>query len=366
MQTHEDWMRLAWQLASATTGQTGSNPMVGAVVVNEGRVVGLGAHLQAGTAHAEVHALQMAGEQAVGGTIYVTLEPCNHYGKTPPCTEAILKAGLHRVVVGSLDPDPQVCGQGIAKLRAAGLEVITDVYSTACQQLNEAYFHHRMTSRPFVTLKMAMTLDGKIATQTGDSRWITNKASRQRVHELRHQYEAILVGIGTVLADDPALTARLAPGGRHPLRLIVDSQLRLPLNAQVAQTDMAPTWVFTTEKANPEKRQQLEKQGVRVIACGPGPHVDLNQLLQIAGDEGLLSILIEGGSAINAAFLHGDHVQKVIAFLAPKLLGGKESLSAITGHSPEKMASARELHSITIDTFGDNICITGYLTEKVR
>lgn len=366
MQTHEDWMRLAWQLASATTGQTGSNPMVGAVVVNKGKMVGIGAHLRAGTSHAEVHALRMAGDKAKGGTIYVTLEPCNHYGKTPPCTEAILKAGLRRVVVGALDPDPQVSGQGIAKLRAAGLEVITDVYGAACQQLNEAYFHHRITGRPFITLKMAMTLDGKIATHTGDSRWITNQASRQRVHELRHQHEAILVGIGTVLADDPALTARLIPGGNHPLRLIVDSQLRLPLNAQVTQTDIAPTWVFTTEKANPEKRQQLEEKGVRVIPCGEGPHVDLDQLLQIAGNEGLLSILVEGGSAMNAAFLHGDYVQKVIAFLAPKLLGGKESLSAITGPNPEKMASARELHSITVDTFGDDVCITGYLTEKVR
>lgn len=362
MQTHETWMRLAWELAKAATGQTGSNPMVGAVVVKDGRMVGMGAHLQAGTAHAEVHALQMAGEKAHGGTIYVTLEPCNHYGKTPPCTEAILQAGIQHVVIGSLDPDPQVSGQGIARLQSAGIEVITDVLEQLCLQMNEAYFHHRQTGLPFVTLKTATTLDGKTATYTGDSRWITNQTSRAQVHKMRHQYQAILVGSGTALADDPQLTARLQAGANQPLRILVDSHLRIPLSANLIDISQAETWIFTTKQAmNTSKATQLQQKGIQVIPCGSDAKVDLQKVLQVLGKAGILSVLVEGGSEINAAFLALNQVQKVVAFIAPKLLGGQMSLTSFSGESPQLMTEAKTLHNLTIEQFDNDFCITGYL-----
>jgi diaminohydroxyphosphoribosylaminopyrimidine deaminase / 5-amino-6-(5-phosphoribosylamino)uracil reductase len=363
MPTHEDWMRLALDLAKATEGQTAPNPMVGAVVVKEGRLLGTGVHLQAGTPHAEVHALRMAGEAARGSTVYVTLEPCNHYGRTPPCTEAILQAGVSRVVVGSVDPDPRVAGRGIARLRSAGVEVLEGVLEEECLRLNEAYFHHRRTGRPFVTLKMAMTLDGKIATASGDSRWVTGESARKYVHELRNRYQAILVGVGTGLADRPQLTTRLEHGGKQPIRIIVDSHLRTPLDAPVTDTSLAPTWIFTTEQKDPEKERALIDKGVRVISTGEGPLVDWDVLFEFLGKEGILSVLVEGGSEVNASLLKGNHVQKVIAFVAPKILGGQYSKSAVGGESPETMAEAIPLRNVTTQMFGQDLCITGYIAR---
>ncbi|SFJ90153.1 bifunctional diaminohydroxyphosphoribosylaminopyrimidine deaminase/5-amino-6-(5-phosphoribosylamino)uracil reductase RibD [Thermoflavimicrobium dichotomicum] len=361
MKTHEDWMRLAWQLAQSTAGQTAPNPMVGAVVVKDGYMVGSGAHLRAGTPHAEVHALNMAGEQAKEATLYVTLEPCNHYGRTPPCTEKILDSGIKRVVIGSLDPDPLVAGKGVERLREAGLEVILGVCEKECQRLNEAYFHHRRTGHPFVTLKMAMTLDGKIATIQGDSKWITNEESRQMVHQLRRQYDAILVGVGTVLKDDPRLTSRLEAGGIHPLRVILDSRLRTPVDAAITDTSVAPTWIFTTEGRDPEKERQLTAKGVRIISTGMGPLVDLDVVLSELGRHGILSLLVEGGGEVNAAFLHGNYVQKVIAFVAPKLLGGRQSRTAVEGENPLYMSEAKCLKEIHVERYGDDLCVIGYL-----
>ncbi|RAL26499.1 bifunctional diaminohydroxyphosphoribosylaminopyrimidine deaminase/5-amino-6-(5-phosphoribosylamino)uracil reductase RibD [Thermoflavimicrobium daqui] len=361
MQTHEDWMHLAWQLAKSTAGQTAPNPMVGACVVKDGRLVGLGSHLQAGTAHAEVHALNMAQEKAQGSTLYVTLEPCNHYGRTPPCTEKIITSGVKRVVVGSLDPDPLVAGKGIQRLQEAGIEVIQPVYEEACIRLNEAYFHHRHTGYPFVTLKTAMTLDGKIATHVGDSQWITNEKSRQKVHQLRHQHDAILVGVGTVLADNPRLTARLEVGGIQPIRVVVDSHLRTPIDSNITDVTEAKTWIFTTDAKDQQKEQELIAKGVKVISTGAGSQVDLEVVLQTLGDHGILSLLVEGGGEVNASFLHGNHVQKVIAFIAPKLLGGRNSPTSIEGENPEKMKESKELKDITIERFGDDLCIIGYI-----
>jgi diaminohydroxyphosphoribosylaminopyrimidine deaminase/5-amino-6-(5-phosphoribosylamino)uracil reductase len=359
---HEQWMKLALQLAQATAGQTSPNPMVGAVVVKNNRLLGSGAHLQAGTPHAEVHALTMAGDEAKGSTIYVTLEPCNHHGRTPPCTEKIIASGVVRVVIGSGDPDELVAGQGIKRLRAAGIEVIEGVCAEACLQLNEAYFHHRCTGLPFVTLKTATTLDGKIATESGDSRWITGEASRAYVHRLRHQSDAILVGVQTVLADNPALTTRLPEGaGLHPVRIVVDSRLRTPLTASIVDTSVAPTWIFTTDEADKTKAEKLRAAGVKVISTGAGSRVNLDIMLQRLGSDGILSLLVEGGSQINAAMLHGNHVQKVISFLAPKLLGGVASPSAVAGESPAKMADAWELKRVSWQQFGDDLCVTGYL-----
>jgi diaminohydroxyphosphoribosylaminopyrimidine deaminase/5-amino-6-(5-phosphoribosylamino)uracil reductase len=362
METHEHWMSLAYQMAKATEGQTSPNPMVGAVAVKEGRVVGMGAHLKAGTPHAEVHALKMAGSEADGATLYVTLEPCNHYGRTPPCTELIIRSGVKKVVVGSLDPDPKVSGTGIRRLREAGIDVVLGVLEQECLRLNEAYFHHRRTGRPFVTLKMAMTLDGKIATASGDSRWITGEEARKRVHELRRRHDAILVGVHTVLADDPQLTVRLGEeAANHPLRVVLDSELRTPFTAAITEVREAPTWIFTTERKDPEKEKGLVEKGVRVISTGDGPRVDLDAVLSHLGEQGILSLLVEGGGAVHSSFLAGHHAQKVMAFIAPKLLGGKDSPTAVEGANPERMADAFRLRDISVERFGDDICITGYV-----
>jgi diaminohydroxyphosphoribosylaminopyrimidine deaminase / 5-amino-6-(5-phosphoribosylamino)uracil reductase len=363
VETHEHWMNLAVQLAKATTGQTSPNPMVGAVVVKGNRLIGTGAHLRAGTSHAEVHALHMAGDEAKGSTIYVTLEPCNHFGRTPPCTEKIIEFGVKRVVVGSGDPDTLVAGKGIARLKEAGIEVIEGILAKACLQLNEAYFHHRKTGMPFVTLKTATTLDGKIATSSGDSRWITGVESRAYVHQLRHEQDAILVGANTVIADDPELTSRLPDGsGIHPVRIILDSTLRTPLTAKILNTTQAPTWIFTTEAKDSFKEATFQEAGVQVFTTASGPRVHIEQMLKILGSKGILSLLVEGGSEVNAAMLRGNYVHKIIAFLAPKLLGGAASPSSIGGESPDKMAEALQLHRVSWKTYGEDLCVTGYPT----
>jgi len=361
MRTHEDWMRLACQLAGATRGQTSPNPVVGAVVVKEGQLIGSGVHLRAGTPHAEAHAIQMAGDAAQGSTLYVTLEPCNHHGRTPPCTEAIIRSGVKAVYVGALDPDERVSGGGITRLREAGIEVQVGVLQGECEKLNEEYFFHRRTGQPFVTLKMAMTLDGKIATPTGDSRWITGEASRRFVHELRHRSDAILVGVGTVIADNPILTTRLDGGGKNPLRVIMDSRLRTPLDAAITDTHVAPTLIFTTDQKDPDKERALTARGVQVISTGRGPRVSWEEVLKRLGDRGILSLLVEGGGEVNASLIAEGHVNKVIAFFAPKILGGKESPTSVEGTGPLRMAEAKTLKNVSVERFGEDICISGYL-----
>ena len=361
MGTHESWMQHALNLAQSTLGQTSPNPVVGAIVVKNECLVGVGAHLKAGTPHAEVHALKMAGEQAAGSTLYVTLEPCHHYGKTPPCTETIISAGVKRVVIGCQDPDKRVSGKGIRRLQEAGVEVVLGVLEKECMQVNEAYFHHRKTGYPFITLKMATTLDGRIATASGDSKWITNPLSRQQTHRLRHQHQAILVGIGTVLADDPQLTTRLSNGGLHPLRVIVDSQLRVPLNARITDVSQADTLIFTTKNRDREKEAALRSKGVQVMIAGTDSKVDWEIVFRTLGKQGILSVLVEGGSEVNASLLAGDWVNKVVIFLAPKLLGGTASLHAIGGKNPEKISEAKSLKEISLQQYGDDICVIGYL-----
>lgn len=363
MGNHEYWMNLAVQLAKATTGQTSPNPMVGAVVVKDNRLIGTGAHLRAGTPHAEVHALRMAGDEAKESTIYVTLEPCNHFGRTPPCTEKIIESGVKRVVIGSGDPDQLVAGKGIARLKEAGIEVIEDIHIQECLDLNEAYFYHRKTGMPFVTLKTATTLDGKIATQSGDSRWITGVESRAFVHQLRHEQDAILVGANTVIVDDPELTTRLLDGnGNHPIRIILDSKLSTPLTAKILNTTQVSTWIFTTDAKDSFKEAAFQEAGVQVFSTGSGPRVNIEQMLKILGSKGVLSLLVEGGGEVNASMLRGNYVHKMIAFLAPKLLGGSASPSSIGGISPAKMTDALQLHRISWRQYGEDLCITGYLT----
>lgn len=354
-------MRLAIQQAELGRGQTSPNPLVGSVVVKGDQIVGMGAHLRAGTPHAEVHALAIAGPRAEGATIYVTLEPCNHTGRTGPCTEAILKSGIRRVVIGMLDPDEQVAGRGMTRLQEAGLEVVAGVLETDCRDLNTAYIHHRLTKQPFVTLKMAMTLDGKIATASGDSKWVTNPQSRAYGHQLRQQMDAILVGIDTVISDDPELTVRLPEilEPSNPIRVVLDSRLRIPHTSKLLDLMVADTWIFTTEQHDPESKKQLEAKGVKVWVTSGSKRVNVSEMLTILGGEGVLSLLVEGGSEVHASFIQESLAQEVCAFIAPKILGGLQSRSAVGGESPVQMSEAIDLVEISIQRFGDDLCVRG-------
>ncbi|MDA8353799.1 MAG: bifunctional diaminohydroxyphosphoribosylaminopyrimidine deaminase/5-amino-6-(5-phosphoribosylamino)uracil reductase RibD [Firmicutes bacterium] len=362
----ERWMDLALRLAASAQGQTSPNPLVGAVVVKDGQLIGSGAHLKAGTPHAEVHALDMAGDEAKGATLYVTLEPCDHYGKTPPCTEKTIQSGIVRVVIGSTDPDPRVSGGGIRRLREAGIHVSTGILSGPCHRLNEAYFHHRRTGFPFVTLKTAITLDGKTAAPTGDSQWVTGEEARIEVHRLRHQHDAVLVGAGTALADRPRLTVRLAGGGKQPLRLVVDSRLRMPVDSPLIDVKEGPTWVFTTDAADRKKEELLKERGLRVFRTGKGPRVDLTSMFGILGEEGIVSVLAESGGELNASLLREGWVNKVAFFIAPKILGGKESPTAVDGVGPERMSEALNLTDVSLSRVGEDFCLTGYPQRERR
>jgi diaminohydroxyphosphoribosylaminopyrimidine deaminase/5-amino-6-(5-phosphoribosylamino)uracil reductase len=357
---HRDYMKLALQLAEATRGQTSPNPMVGCVLVKDGRIVGIGSHLKAGEAHAEVQALRAAGEQARGATAYVTLEPCSHYGRTAPCADALIDAGVRSVVIAMLDPNPLVAGQGVQKLQDAGIEVLTGVCEEEAKRLNEVFITFITTKQPFVTVKTAMTLDGKVATYAGSSRWITGEEARLDVHRMRHEHDAILVGVNTVLIDDPQLTTRLALGGKNPVRMIIDTTLRIPLDAKVLTDGKAPTWIFTTERADPLKWEQLEEMGIRVFSTGNEPKVNISRMLTILGEQQISSLLVEGGSQINSAFLHAQAIHKVVSYVAPKLVAGQGAPTPFGGLGIEEMNNAVSLVDVSFEKIGDDIKITGY------
>lgn len=355
------YMRLALDAAAAARGQTGMNPVVGCVVVREGRIVGIGAHLKRGEGHAEVHALAMAGAEAEGATVYVTLEPCSHYGKTPPCCDRIIAAKAQRVVVACMDPNPAVAGKGIAKLRAAGIAVETGVLEEQARKLNEAFFKHITTGLPFVTLKAASTLDGKIAASGGDSRWITGAVAREAVHTLRHRHQAIMVGSGTVLADDPQLTVRAAVPGVHPVRIVVDAPLRVPPAAKLYNDGLAETIVLASEQADAQAERMLQGQGVTVLRCGSGSHVDLVQAMRLLGKREIGSILLEGGGKLNGAMLAAQLVDKILVFIAPKIIGGGAAApGSFDFPGSVKMADAIMLQSFEVERYGDDVCLSGY------
>ena len=367
MQRDEDFMREALFLAKNALGRTSPNPLVGAVLVREGRVVGAGWHRKAGTPHAEVHALAMAGELARGATAYVTLEPCSHYGRTGPCAEALIQAGVRRVVTAMLDPNPLVAGRGKALLEAAGVEVTVGVLAEEARRLNEAYLKWVTEKLPFVVLKTAMTLDGKIATAAGKSQWITGEAARQRVHEMRDVADAIVVGIGTVLADDPSLTTRLADGtGRNPLRVIVDSSARTPLAAKVVQDGAAKTLVAVTCAAPEERCAALEAAGADVVCAGEGERVDLTALMRLLAARDLTSVFVEGGGTLNFSLLAAGLVDKVHAFIAPKIVGGKAALTSVEGEGFAELADAVELKELTTEPVGADILLTGYVAKGAK
>ncbi|MHA7965554.1 bifunctional diaminohydroxyphosphoribosylaminopyrimidine deaminase/5-amino-6-(5-phosphoribosylamino)uracil reductase RibD [Paenibacillus sp. CAU 1782] len=359
MTNHEFYMELALQNALAMKGQTDPNPLVGSVVVNDNRIVGVGAHMKAGEPHAEIHALRMAGEHAKGATIYVTLEPCSHHGRTGPCAVAIVEAGIKKVVIATLDPNPLVSGRGVAILQEAGIEVIVGVCEGKSRKMNEVFNKFILTQTPFVTLKTAITMDGKIASHSFHSKWITSDVAREDVHVLRNQNAAILVGANTVIKDDPQLTTRL-PNGRNPFRVIMDSTLRLPLEARVVTDGEAPTWVFTTTGHDPQKKQALEAAGVRVFVTEQGDKVNPSEVLQVLGKELISSVLIEGGSEINASFFEHKLVDKVIIYMAPKLIGGRNAPSFLAGAGFSKMSDAVELDELNVEQLGKDFKFVGY------
>ncbi len=395
--TEQDYiyMRRAIQLARQGQGWCHPNPMVGAVIVRDGRIIGEGYHQKCGELHAERNAFASLTECAQDATLYVTLEPCCHYGKTPPCTEAIIQHGIARVVVGSRDPNPRVNGGGVRILREAGIQVDTDFLREECDALNPVFFHYIQKHTPYVIQKYAMTLDGKIATQTGASKWITGPASRAEVQSLRHACMAIMVGIGTVLADDPLLTCRI-PGGRNPIRIIADSHLRIPLDSQlVATAHEVPTYVVTAFPEQPaqptateqpaapaqptateqpaataqptdrsvyispeteSKVDQLQALGVRLLnlPSADGPGVDLKKLMQVLGEMEVDSLLLEGGGTLNESALRAGIVNEIQVYVAPKIFGGRAK-SPVEGQGVNLPEEAYRFQIVGIDPVGEDI-----------
>ena len=361
----ERFMRRTLELAAKALGRTSPNPVVGAVIVRNDRIIGEGFHRRAGLPHAEREALRRITETARGATIYVNLEPCSHYGRTPPCADALIEAGIKRVVVGMVDPNPLVQGRGLRRLRRAGIAVATGVLREECERLNEDFACFIRTGRPFVTLKLAASLDGRIAAASGDSQWISGEQSRRVVHELRNRVDAILVGAETVRNDDPRLTCRMR-GGRDPLRVVLDGRLSITPSARVCtQPSTAPTLIATSEDhGQGEKRAKLEAQGVQIV-CLPGKNgqVPLRPLLVELGRRGHKSVLIEGGGRIAAAALREGVVDKVLFFYAPLLLGG-EGRAMIGPLGIDRVAAGQKLHTITVERIGKDILVAAYIGEK--
>jgi diaminohydroxyphosphoribosylaminopyrimidine deaminase/5-amino-6-(5-phosphoribosylamino)uracil reductase len=357
-------MRLALRLAARGAGWVSPNPMVGAVVVKDGQVVGRGYHRRAGLPHAEVEALRAAGEAARGADLYITLEPCNHQGRTPPCTQAILKAGVARVIIAVRDPNPRVTGGGVEVLTDRGVEVSVGLLAAEARRLNEAWFHWVDTGRPWVITKAACSLDGKIATVTGESQWLTGEPARALGHRLRHRVDAIVVGIGTVLADDPQLTTRLPRGpGRDPIRLVLDSRLRLPLTSRLLHLDSgAPTWVACTSQAPAAARRALEGFGVELLVLPPDDgKVPLPALLDLLGTRQVQSLLVEGGAETLGAFFDQGLVNQFYFFYAPKILGGRKAPGMVGGAGITHLGEAHIARNLKVRRLGGDLLISGYL-----
>lgn len=356
----EKYMRLAMQLAGNAIGRTSPNPLVGAVIVKDNRVVGCGWHRKAGTPHAEVHALNQAGELAQGADVYVTLEPCAHYGKTPPCAKALVEAKVKNVYGGLLDVNPKVAGKGFKILEDAGIHVEYGFLQDELRKQNEVFFKWIEHKKPFIVLKAAMTLDGKIATATGQSKWITNETSRAYGYKLRDIYDGIMVGINTVIEDNPMLTARV-DGGKNPIRIVVDSSLKIDINANVVQDKSAKTIIATTDKADKDKILKLQAQDVDVIVVDKDENdkVDIEKLLDILGQQNICSILVEGGAILSGSFVAKKLVDKVYFFIAPKIIGGKEAKTPVAGTGILNLQEALTLKDIQIEKLEEDILIIG-------
>lgn len=362
----EKYMALAIELAKNGCGWVSPNPMVGAVIVRDGHVIGQGYHAKYGDLHAERSALKSCAQSPAGATMYVTLEPCCHQGKQPPCVDAILNAGISRVVIGSDDPSPLVSGRGIAKLREHGIDVCQHVLLDECNRLNDVFFHYIRTKRPFVVMKYAMTLDGKIAAYTGESKWITGTAAREHVHRQRHRYRGIMVGVGTVLKDDPMLTCRME-GGRNPIRIICDTHLRTPLDSNIVRTAKDIPTILATCYDDREQHAPYQAAGCEVLVLPKQEdHVDLPALLSALAAQGIDSILLEGGSTLNWSALQSGLVQKVQAYIAPKLLGGLSAKTPIYGLGFESPDGAVFLKNSNVTQLGEDFLIESEVAPHVH
>ena len=353
-------MRRCIALAQKAAGQTAPNPMVGAVVVKDGEIIGAGFHPGAGQPHAEVFALREAGDAARGATIYVSLEPCNHYGRTPPCSLAVVKAGLAKVVVGMVDPDPRVSGGGLQTIRDAGIEVITGVEEAACRQLNEGFIHRILQKQPFGILKYAMTLDGKIATTTGHSAWITHQETRNRVHTLRSVCDAVIVGGNTVRLDNPHLTTH-GSTSHNPLRVVVSQKLDFPTTRHLWDVAIAPTVVLTKAEANPDNQKFLRDQGVEIV------HLDVvspKTVMQYLYERGCLKVLWECGGTLAAQAIAEGAVQRVMAFIAPKIIGGKSAPTPVGDLGLTLMDEAIAIEQVQFQQLGQDFLLEGLLVSK--
>ena len=358
------WMRRALRLAEKGRGRTSPNPMVGAVLVKEDVAVGQGHHAKAGGAHAEIVALREAGEEARGATLYLNLEPCAHFGRTPPCAPEVIEAGVKRVVIGMEDPNRLVKGKGIEMLRKAGLEVEVGILEKECQRLNEVFCKYILKKEPFVILKVAATLDGKIATRNGDSKWISGEAARRIVHKLRNQVDGVLVGIGTVLKDDPLLTARVR-GGRDPYRIVLDSRLKTPEEAKVIGPCPSKTIIVATALAPKDKIERFEKRGVRIfIFDSKEGRVDLKSCLSRLGEIGVMSLLVEGGCQVNGSFLDEGLIDKLVLFLSPKLMGDHQAPGIFGGKGVSNLQEAIALKEMKTKKVGEDILIEGYFDRR--
>lgn len=361
---HLKMMKRALALARRGIGRTSPNPAVGCVIVRDGEIVGEGWHRKAGTPHAEIHALRQAGELARGADVYVTLEPCSHHGRTPPCAEALINAGVGRVFAGMTDPNPLVSGRGLALLRAAGIAVTGGILEEQCLRLNEAFVKHVTTGMPFVILKSAMTLDGKTATASGDSKWITCQESRRYVHRVRSKVDAIMVGVGTVLADDPQLTCRMVRG-KDPIRVVVDSRLRTPVGAALFHLDSPAETIIATIERDPAKTASVHGLGAETLVCNAAEgRVDLEDLLRRLGKRGIQSVLLEGGRELVGTAVRNGLVDKFLLFYAPKLVAGDDGFGLCSGRGVARMGEAFTLRTERVRRFAEDFLVIGYPENK--
>ena len=366
----EKYMRAA--IKQAQKAYAINETPIGCVIVYEGKIIGRGYNRRNTDkdplAHAEIKAIKKASKKMGDWrleqcTMYVTLEPCCHQGKTPPCTDIILERGIGKVYVGSMDPNPKVAGKGVQILRDHGVEVETGLLEEECLSLNEIFFHYITTKMPYVAMKYAMTLDGKIASFSGDSKWVTGEKAREHTHFLRKKYRGILVGIGTVLADDPMLNCRIE-NGVDPVRIVCDSHLQIPLECQLVKTAKNIETIVCYAEENEEKQKALMEAGVQLIKAEKDGQVDLEKLMMELGSMEIDSVLVEGGGAIHGSFLTSGLVQKVYCYIAPKMIGGKDALSPVLGKGIEKMSDAVEITDVTVQNFGSDICVSGHMKQK--
>ena len=360
------YMKKALEIAAYACGRTSPNPLVGSVIVKDDRIVGQGWHRKAGTPHAEIHALNQAGELAKGATVYVTLEPCSHTGRTGPCADALVKAGVKRVVIAMVDPNPAVAGNGIRKLEAAGIKVTSGLMAKEAAELNRVFIKWISTKMPYVIVKSAMSLDGKIATDIGESQWITNEMARGYGHCLRDVCDGIVVGIDTVIADDPSLTTRLDGAvGKNPIRIVLDSRARMPLESKMLHDGQAPVIIITTNEADADKVYALEKVGATVIQVNAKDgHVDIREAFAELGARQISSLLIEGGAKIVSSVIRENLADELMTFIAPILIGGKDAPSAFGALGVSHLADAVTLEDVSVETLDGNYLFRGYFKNR--